>query len=174
MKIEIDDDAVQTIVAEDLKKSIACSLNNIDFLYDLYGDDINIIEDIILKNRSLVTLNSIFNMIFNTKSNFFRQYNSSLFFCIDVAKAIGFKTIIFHGVDFKGPYFFEKSPPEDFFDENHYKKRGAEENHVINNTSYGLEGFLSFIISKMKNEISFFCASDKTPLIRHLKNFYAN
>lgn len=146
--------------------------NDLNFLYDHYGNDINIIEDIILQNRSTSTFDIIYNLMYNEKSNLFMQYNSSLFFCINVAKSIGFKTIIFHGVDFKGPYFFDNLKSDDFFENNHYEKRELNQNHSINKTSYGLEGYLSFLISKMENEVSFYCATNKTPLKKYLKNFY--
>tara|TARA_X000001036_G_scaffold439804_1_gene492412 strand:+ start:3227 stop:4063 length:837 start_codon:yes stop_codon:yes gene_type:complete len=103
------------------------------------------------------------------KTTIFNQFSSSVVVAIDLALNLDFDKIILHGVDLKGPYFFQgdnslkKYMP---FDSKNYKVLKKKNTHQVNLGQFNLEKTLkeltkqhdmSKIVTASKNNMLSYC-----------------
>ncbi|MDB4654887.1 hypothetical protein OAE53_00800, partial [bacterium] len=88
-------------------KNIWEDKNDIEFLNQYWVDLAWIIRDRLFLLPRLNHLRKVLNLMLNDKSNFFPQCVSSVVFAILLAYKSGFKSVVVHGVDFGGSYFYE-------------------------------------------------------------------
>jgi hypothetical protein len=160
-------------------KNLWQSRNDIEFAFNLYGNKVDYARDAPItcgdKKYLLNTTNRLLKM-----DSFFYQYSSSILTAIVVARNLGFKTCVLHGVDFGGEYFFDLSsfesvksysPPST--DEAAYSSKIRKANvHNTSSTNLGVSAILPIMRDRLKNEgMNLYSASTKSPLSKILKVF---
>jgi len=101
------DDFIQPACSHIFFKNLADAKNDLEFALNFYQSRVRFIKDILLPCLYPGGLEHTMRRLIEGNNEVFFQYASSIMICIAVAKDIGFKNIVLHGVDFSGPYFFD-------------------------------------------------------------------
>ena len=88
-------------------KNIWEGKNDLDFINEHWVELAWFVLDRIYPLPRLIHLRKALKLMLNDKSHFFPQCVSTIVFTILLAYKSGFKTIVLHGVDFGGRYFYE-------------------------------------------------------------------
>jgi len=88
-------------------KNLNNQKNDLLFANQFYGQRIKFVRDIILPCAFPVGMDGVMEKLLSDEDSFFFQYGSSVLTLVGVARRLGFKEIVIHGVDFGGPYFFD-------------------------------------------------------------------
>jgi len=153
--------------------------NDIEFALNLFGNKVDYARDVPISCADKRYLLNMTNRLLK-KDSFFYQYSSSILTGIAIAKNLGFKDCVLHGVDFGGEYFFDLpsfesvkaySPPKT--NEAAYSTKIRNANvHITSATNLGVSAILPIMRDRLKSEgLNLYSASAKSPLSKILKVF---
>lgn len=156
--------------------------NDIKYAYNLYGDDVYYVRDISIPCFHERYLPQSISKLFEKNVKYFMQFKSTVTTCISVARYLGFKEIVLHGIDFGGGYFFDRAEYNDYElfkppvgDNSHAYRasiRAKDSVHPTAASASGVKNALPVIREKLLEEgISLYCASSSSPCAKVLPVF---
>lgn len=151
--------------------------NDVDYIVKYWGSKLYYIHDYAVPCMSKKNLVQSIGYMLNSDDKYLRQYMSSVITSIGFAAYCGFKTIVIHGLDFGGEYFFDA---DDFDGDNSlrpdsnralglYEKCSSSSVHSTSVGSIGVKSSIPIIRDLLKQSgVTIFSASRVSPLSEYL------
>jgi hypothetical protein len=135
-------------------KNLLMKRNSANLLRRFYGDRIQILMDLNYSITQISNLSPLLESLFVYDHLFLRQYKSTAVSLIVLAYHAGFKSIVLHGLDFGGGYFFNTNSPTDLSGDQNPDISFLEKEFFFHPTAVGPFS-LQVILPLIKNYLSY-------------------
>lgn len=160
-------------------KNLWAMRNDYNVVRDTWNTNVRYVNDIPVNCYNAKFLSQSLDVFLEDDPVFIRQYSSTALTLVKLAKDLGFKKIVLHGIDFGGKYFFDANNFDDKLglkkylpnrsEQNIYKKANSKSTHITSKDSFGLKYALPIVKQRFEEKgVDLYAGTEISPLSKVL------